>query len=91
MLRPWVCLTLCLATGCATGGARGRGRAAQPHATGARDSVAERLAVLPGADRESSPEIQERRFGWGEAKARREGAATKRVERDEHVEGETKR
>lgn len=59
--------------GCATGGA-GKGRAGAAD----RESVADKLSALPGADKESDPENQERRFGVNASKERRNENARQR-------------
>ncbi len=63
-------LTLALASGCA-------GKALKPAAVPAanqriKDSRTEKLADMPGIDKDSSPEAVEQRFGMEEARRRRE-------------------
>lgn len=48
--------------------------------TRSKDTVPERLSTLPGADKESDPENQERRFGVGAAKALREEEAQRKAD-----------
>lgn len=45
-----------------------------------KDTVPERLSALPGADKESDPENQERRFGLGAAKAKQEEEAQRKAD-----------
>ncbi|MDX2019555.1 MAG: hypothetical protein SF187_04890 [Deltaproteobacteria bacterium] len=66
-------------------GACGTGRVAESASprpasqSRSKDTVPERLSALPGADKESDPENQERRFGLGAAKAKREEEAERKA------------
>jgi len=51
-----------------------------------RDTVPDKLSALPGADKESDPENQERRFGIGAAKAKREEEDRRKQEQAKRVD-----
>ena len=71
-----------LSGGCATAGSPSRVHRAEAP----RETRTDRLSSLPGVDRESSPENQERRFGIEEARARRKEAAQTKAHESQRVE-----
>jgi hypothetical protein len=70
--------------GCAT--TTSQSGAAHSTTAAERDTVPYKLSALPGADKESDPENQERRFGIGAAKAKQEEEARRKQEQAKRVD-----